>query len=227
MELLPCVEIEPRSPEIIGSIIWMHGLGASGHDFEPIVPHLHLPQVRFVFPHAPRIPVTINAGYVMPAWYDILTWERVPERENRSHIARSRAQITALIHREVERGVPEDRILLAGFSQGAAMALHTGLRHPTPLLGIAVLSGYLIVEDTLAAEVTSANATTPLFFGHGRNDDVVPPDRGQAAYARVRTGRDATWKDYPMAHQVIPAEIADLRAWLHARFLTSEAGNSQ
>ena len=133
MELLPCVEIEPRIPDIKGSIIWMHGLGASGHDFEPIVPHLHLPAVRFVFPHAPKIPVTINGGYVMPAWYDILTWERVPERENAAHIDRSRTQITALIDREVARGVPEDRIVLAGFSQGAAMALHTATRHPRSL----------------------------------------------------------------------------------------------
>ena len=218
MELLPCVEIEPRSPNIAGSIIWMHGLGANGHDFEPIVPHLHLPAIRFVFPHAPAIPVTINGGYVMPAWYDILTWERVPERENADHIARSQAQITALIDREVARGVPEDRIVLAGFSQGAAMALHTGTRHPRTLRGIVSLSGYLIAEETLDAEVSGANAETPIFFGHGRADDVVPMARGQRAYERYRSGRDTTWKDYPMAHQVVPAEIAHLRQWLHLRF---------
>ena len=178
-----------------------------------------LPAVRFVFPHAPKIPVTINGGYVMPAWYDILTWERVPERENAAHIDRSRTQITALIDREVARGVPEDRIVLAGFSQGAAMTLHTATRHPRSLLGIVVLSGYLIAEDTIDAQTPPANAHTPIFFGHGRRDAVVPPDRGQRAYRRFETGRDATWKDYPMAHQVIPAEIADLRQWLHARFV--------
>jgi len=218
MELLPCLEIEPRTEKTTGSIIWMHGLGASGNDFEPIVPHLHLPNIRFVFPHAPQIPVTINAGYVMPAWYDILTWERVPKRENAAHIRRSQEQIGDLIKREVERGVPEDRILLAGFSQGAAMALHTGIRHPNKLLGIMVLSGYLIVEDTIDAEIAAANTSTPMFFGHGRQDDVVPTDRGKRAHARFAEGRESVWKDYPMAHQVSPQEIADIRQWLHARF---------
>ncbi len=218
MELLPCVEIDARTDKITGSVIWMHGLGASGHDFEPIVPHLHLPSVRFIFPHAPEIPVTINAGYVMPAWYDILTWERVPERENSEHIRRSATQIGALIAREVERGVPEDRIVIAGFSQGAAMALHTATRHPRLLLGIMVLSGYLIVEDTIDAEISEANKETPMFFGHGRHDDVVPPERGRTAHARFKKGRETIWKDYRMAHQVIPEEIADIRQWLHGRF---------
>ena len=203
----------------MGSVIWMHGLGASGHDFEPILPHLHLPAVRFVFPHAPEIPVTINGGHVMPAWYDILTMEPSAERENGEQIKDSQRQIQDLIAREVERGVPEDRIVLAGFSQGAAMSLHTGIRHGSKLLGIMVLSGYIIAADTIDAELSEANKSTPMFFGHGRHDDVVPMARGKTAFERFEAGRDCIWKDYRMAHQVTPEEIGDIRQWLHSRFL--------
>jgi len=215
MPLLDCLEIGPLRAPATASVVWMHGLGADAHDFEPVVPHLHLPTVRFVFPNAPRIPVTINGGFVMPAWYDILTWDRVPERENADHIRASAQAITALVAREKERGIPADRIVLAGFSQGAAMALHTGLRHPEALAGLVILSGYLIVEDTLAAERHPTNAATPIFFGHGTSDDVVPIARGRAAFERVQEGREAEFHSYPIPHSVSMPEIADLRSWLH------------
>lgn len=218
MDLLPCLEIEPPRGECTGTVLWMHGLGADGHDFEPVVPHLHLPDVRFVFPHAPKMPVTINGGFVMPSWYDILSWERGPGREKAEDIRRSADRIQALIRREIERGVPAGRIVLAGFSQGAAMALHVGLRYPEALLGIVALSGYLVLADTVASESHPANAATPIFFGHGTLDDVVPLEGGRHAFETLRQGRDASWNTYRMAHQVSPAEIADLRTWLHARF---------
>lgn len=227
MSLLPCLEIEPPRPPATASVVWMHGLGADGHDFAPIVPHLHLPHVRFVFPHAPSMPVTINGGHVMPAWYDILTWQRGPGREVAAHIHASADRIGALIAREQERGVPAERIVLAGFSQGAAMALHVGLRHPERLAGIVALSGYLVLEDTVAAERSAANASTPLFVGHGTEDDVVPIEGGRHTYEVLAEGRDATWRTYRMGHQVSPAEIVDLRTWLHARLGAPDAGQSR
>lgn len=215
MPLLDCLEVGPVQQPATSSVIWMHGLGADAHDFEPVPPHLHLPNTRFVFPNAPKRPVTINAGYVMPAWYDILTMDRVPWREKAEHIREMQVAIEALVEREVERGVPRDKIVLAGFSQGAAMALFTGLRHEHRLAGLMILSGYLILEDTLKDEVHAANAATPIFFGHGTQDDVVPIERGKTALAAVKEGRVTTWKDYPIPHSVSMPEIADLRVWLH------------
>lgn len=215
MPQLHCLEIGPAKQPVTSSVIWMHGLGADAHDFEPVVPHLHLPQTRFVFPNAPKRAVTINQGYVMPAWYDILTWERTPERENAEHIRSVTKDIEALIEREVERGVPHDKIVIAGFSQGAAMALFTGMRHPHRLAGMIVLSGYLVLESTLAAERHEANAATPIFFGHGSQDDVVGIDKGRAAYEAVREGREAVFEQYPIPHSVSLPEIADIRGWLH------------
>lgn len=214
MDLLPCVEIEPPRPPTRGSVVWLHGLGADGHDFVPVAPHLHLSDVRFVFPHAPAMPVTINGGYVMPSWYDILTWDRVPGREKEADIRASAARIEALIRREVERGVPVGSIVLAGFSQGAAMALHVGLRYPERLRGIVCLSGYLVLADSVAAEAHAANAATPIYFGHGTEDDVVPLEGGRHAWETLREGRDARWSTFRMGHEVVPAEIADLRRWL-------------
>lgn len=214
MSLLECLELDPPKEPATSSVIWMHGLGADATDFVPVAPHLHLPQTRFVFPNAPRQPVTINGGMVMRSWYDIRTFERVPDRENGDHIRASRDAIEALIAREVERGVPHERIVLAGFSQGAAMTLFTGLRHAHRLAGLVVLSGYLVLEDTLTAEAHEANKGTPIFFGHGTHDDVVVLSKGKAAYEAVKDGRQATWKTYPMPHSVSMPEIADIRAWI-------------
>ena len=220
--MLDCQEIAPNTDQPQAAVIWMHGLGADANDFLPIVPHLDCPQVRFVFPNAPVRRVTINAGYAMRAWYDIRTFDRVPDREDGDHIREAAAEITALIDRELARGIPPERIFLAGFSQGAAMAHFVGLRETRTLAGIVVLSGYLVLEDTLADERHSSNAATPMFFGHGAFDDVVLPDLGRAAYEAVQEGRSAEWHTYPMAHSVHPEQIAHLRDWLHARLAALE-----
>jgi phospholipase/carboxylesterase len=215
--LLPTVEIAARG-EAAGSVIWLHGLGASGHDFEPIVPLLDLPHVRFVFPHAPALPVTINGGLVMPAWYDIRVMAAAGG-EDAETVRSSADLVRALIAREAERGVPADRVVLAGFSQGGAMALYVGARHPERLRGIMVLSGYEVLAATRDAEITEANRRTPLLFGHGRYDPMVDIARARAAFAAYAAPeRDSVWRDFPMAHEVCPEEIAWIREWLAARF---------
>ena len=212
--MLDCLEHTPGAGAE-RSVIWLHGLGASGNDFAPLVPHLDLPHTRFVFPHAPARPVTINAGYVMPAWYDIRTMERGPGREPESDVREAASWITALIERENARGVPSERIVLAGFSQGAAMTLHVGLRHPERLAGLMVLSGYVVLGDSLEAEQSPANQDTPMFFGHGRQDDVVPVAGGEGAFQRVGADRRARWHPYDMGHELCAAELRDLTTWLH------------
>ncbi|MBI5851047.1 MAG: dienelactone hydrolase family protein [Planctomycetes bacterium] len=215
-ELLPCVEIDPDGP-IRAAVIWLHGLGADGHDFEPIVPELRVPDqlgVRFVFPHAPAIAVTLNNGFVMPAWYDIAEIDL-----RRSHdevgIRRSAAQLEALVARELQRGVPDERIVLAGFSQGGAVALFTALRHPRRLAGILALSTYLVGEDTLDAERSAVNHDVPIFMGHGTFDPMVALPRGEAARdALLARGYQVEFRTYPMAHAVHPREIADVGRWL-------------
>jgi phospholipase/carboxylesterase len=215
MTHLPCVEIEPQGPAT-SAVVWLHGLGASGHDFEPIVPYLRLPSTRFVFPHAPERPVTINGGWVMPAWYDIKSLSLGKDREDADDIRRSAVDVVALIDRERARGVPTDRIVLAGFSQGGAMALHVGHRYPEKLAGLLILSAYLVLEDTFAAEGSSANAATPAMVMHGSYDDVVPMDGGRQIVERLTTpGRDVRWKSYPMGHEVCPPQIRDVAEWLH------------
>ncbi|NCG18872.1 MAG: alpha/beta fold hydrolase [Rhodobacterales bacterium] len=216
LEQLQTPEIGPLTSTSEGVVIWMHGLGADAHDFEPIVPHMQLPQVRFVLPNAKPIPVTLNGGHVMRAWYDIRTLGPSANREDAAGIRQSATQIRQLIAREIERGVPANKIVLVGFSQGAAMALYTGLTHSQTLAGIVVLSGYLLLADNVKTH--PANAATPLFFGHGQQDGVVPLARGAHARDRVSEGHDTTWRQYPMAHEVSLEEIADLRQWLHARF---------
>ncbi|HHO53522.1 MAG TPA: carboxylesterase [Deltaproteobacteria bacterium] len=219
MDYLPCIEHTPGVPAE-GSVIWLHGLGASGSDFSPLVPHLGLPRIRFVFPHAPTAPVTINQGHVMPSWYDIRSLDHDrPDREDPAGVQASATAIGALIQREISRGLPHSRIVLAGFSQGAAMALHVGLRRREPLAGLVVLSGYVVLADTWSTEITSEALTTPVFFGHGRDDEVVPIEGGRAAHrATTEAGATTTWRDYPMGHEVCPEEISDLRRWLHACF---------
>lgn len=217
--LLSCVEVEARVPAT-ASVIWLHGLGADGHDFEPLVPHLRLPHVRFVFPNAPAIPVTINGGYVMPAWYDIRNLDLSPtgtDREDPAQIRRSAAAITALIAREHERGVADERIVIAGFSQGGAMALYTATRHPRALAGFLVLSAYELLRGH-DDEHSPANAATPALFCHGRHDQMVPMFAGQAACeAARRSGREVRWYDFPIGHEVSMPEIQTIAGWLQER----------
>lgn len=214
--LLPRVEID-SAPHPTTAVIWLHGLGADGHDFAALVPELDLgacPPIRFVFPHAPSMPVTLNGGYVMPAWYDIVGTDLV-SRQDASGIQRSARAIAALIEHEVARGIAHQNIVLAGFSQGCAMALHTGLRMPQRLAGIMALSGYLPLADTLAAERHPANAHTPIFMAHGSMDPVVAPARGEASHQLLeRLGYPVQWHTYPMAHSVHPREVADLSVFL-------------
>jgi phospholipase/carboxylesterase len=199
------------------TIIVLHGLGADGNDFVPIAQELELGPVgavRFVFPHAPVIPVTINNGYRMRAWYDILGLDLV-RREDEEGLRRSAGMVEALIGRERERGMPSARIVLAGFSQGCAMSLLTGLRHKERLGGIVGLSGYLPLAATTAAERSDSNALTPIFMGHGQQDNVITIDRGRASRDALQAlGCDVEWHEYPMAHSVCAQEIADLNAWL-------------
>jgi phospholipase/carboxylesterase len=218
-ELLDTVEVS-TGPQPSFSVIWLHGLGADGHDFEPVVPHLGLgaaPAVRFVFPHAPVRPVTLNGGMPMRAWYDITAISASRDQDERG-IEDSRRKVEALIDREAERGVPAHRVVLAGFSQGGAIALHAGLRHADRLAGIMALSSYLLFPDRLAAERSGANAGTPVFVGHGTLDPVVPFAMGQAtAQALQSLSYPLTWRSYALPHSVSMEELADIGAWLRDR----------
>jgi len=216
--LLSCVEIEAES-EPHGSVVWLHGLGADGHDFEPIVPLLDLREVRFVFPNAPVRPVTINGGMVMPAWYDILSLGGPGPGERAPDVRESAGRIAALVEREERRGVPSTRIVLAGFSQGAAMALHVGIRYPRTLLGIMALSGYEVLADAREAESSAENRATPILFCHGTLDPLVATGRGRKAYQAYSTAaRQTEWHEFPMGHEVSPAEIVVIRDWLRNLF---------
>lgn len=219
-DLLDAIEIGPKGADAKASVIWLHGLGADGHDFEPIPPLLGLPRVRFILPHATKRPVTINGRFVMRAWYDILSLDFTGVRESESDIRESHAQVDALIRREIERGVPSDRIVLVGFSQGGAMALHVGLRFPETLAGIVVLSAYMLMGDRVAAEQSPANVNTPILMCHGREDPIVPIWLGKAAHdqvAALQPKRALQWFDYPMQHAVCPEELAEIARFLHAR----------
>ena len=201
------------------SVIILHGLGADGNDFVPVARELDLSAagpVRFVFPHAPVIPVTINGGYAMRAWYDILGADLV-RREDEAGLRKSLAGVEALIAREKSRGVAADRIVLAGFSQGCAMALLTGVRHAERLGGIAGLSGYLPLAASTAVERHAANQGTPVFLAHGRADPVIPIARALASRDALQAlGYPVEWHEYPMAHSVCADEISDLNRWLLA-----------
>ena len=217
-EALSCVEVEARG-EPRGSVVWLHGLGADGHDFEPIVSLLGLPMVRFVFPNAPARPVTINGGMVMPAWYDIVSLGGSGPGERAADVHASARLIEAVAQREEKRGVPSSRMVLAGFSQGAAMALYVGARFPRPLLGIMALSGYEPLPETREAEAGEANRATPMLFCHGTYDPLVAIQRGRKAYeAYAGAGRKAEWHEFPMGHEVSPAEIVVIRGWLGKLF---------
>jgi phospholipase/carboxylesterase len=185
-----------------------------------VVPLLELPMVRFVFPNAPRRPVTVNGGMVMPAWYDIRGLGEQRGVEDARGIRESAQAIAALIAREEERGVPASRIVLAGFSQGGALALYQGARHPESLLGIMVLSGYEVLSETREAEAHPANAQTPMLFCHGTFDPLVPIAGGRAACQSYRKGeRQVEWREFPMAHEVCPEEIVVIREWMRGLFL--------
>jgi phospholipase/carboxylesterase len=209
LELLDLIELntgaEPRA-----TIIWMHGLGADGWDFVPIVRELPLPPglpLRFIFPHAAERPVTINNGYVMRAWYDIAMNDisRLPDERG---IRESQLAIERLIARERDRGMDTSRIVLAGFSQGGAIALQTGLRHPSRLAGIVAMSTYLPLEDSLDAEASSANKSIPIFMGHGTEDQVVPMQLAQVSRAALeKRGYDVEWRTWPMPHAVCAEEV--------------------
>jgi phospholipase/carboxylesterase len=210
------VEVEPRG-KATSSVVLLHGLGADGHDFEGIVPELGLSDslaTRFVFPHAPIRAVTVNGGYRMRAWYDIARLEKgAPQDE--AGIRESAETAQRLIRREEERGVPASRVVLAGFSQGGAIALFAGLRHPARLAGIVALSTYLPLDSTLAAEAHPANAAVPIFMAHGTFDPVVPMALGEDSKCLILgQGIPLEWHTYPMEHSVSAEEIADLRAFL-------------
>lgn len=218
--MLETVEIS-SGENPVGSVIWLHGLGADGHDFEPVVPELRLPQdlpLRFVFPHAPVRPVTINAGMRMRAWYDIVAIDR-SARQDEEGIRASAAATVELIERERQRGIVAERIVLAGFSQGGAVAIHAALRYPERLAGLIALSTWMPLGETLAAEASAANRDLPVFMAHGRQDPMVPVGLGeQTREALSAAGYPVEWHTYEMPHAVCPAEIADISAWLQARF---------
>jgi phospholipase/carboxylesterase len=213
---LETVTVE-TGPNPTFSIIWMHGLGADGHDFEPLVPELlddGMPTMRFVFPHAPVRPVTINNGYKMRAWYDIIGIDR-RSAEDFAGMTASTESIGELIKAENQRGVPTSRIVIAGFSQGGAMALHIGTRHPEKLAGVIALSCYLPRSSELATARAEANQATPIFMAHGTQDPVVPYPLGEESQRLLASaGYSVEWHSYPMPHSLCEPEVADLRAWL-------------
>jgi len=214
-DLLRCVEIEP-SAQATASVIWLHGLGASGHDFEPIVPELQLPAdlaVRFIFPHAPQIPVTVNGGMVMPAWYDILAMN-IDRKVDEAGVLASADAVDALIEQEIARGIPSERIIIAGFSQGGAVAYQAALRHPQPLAGLLTLSTYMAMPVT----PSNANASLPVMICHGSMDPMVPEQLGQRAAATLtELGYSPQYKSYPMEHMVCLEQIRDIGQWLTER----------
>ena len=214
--LLPAVELNPAA-EPQACVIWLHGLGADGYDFVPIVEELDLPDeaaIRFVFPHAPKQPVTINGGYIMPAWYDIRT-PNLRQQEDETGIRESVAALNAWIDHEAALGIPASRILLAGFSQGGAIALFAGLTYPARLAGIMALSTYLPLPQQLSHDHSPYTSGLPVFVGHGNADTIVPPEAGVSSAAVLQgMGCDVSLHRYDMAHSVNQEEIRDIRSWL-------------
>ncbi len=206
----------PRSTPS-GLVLWLHGLGASGHDFDPVIPILGRPDLRFVLPHAPVRPVTLNGGFRMRAWYDIRHLEAGPDREPEADVRESAELLDQLLRtQQAATGLPWDRIAVVGFSQGGAMAYHLGLRSPERLAGLAALSTYLVVEDSLESELSEAAADMPLFIAHGTHDPTVQRWRGEAARERLQAlGLKPEWHEYPMGHEVCMDEIEELAGWLN------------
>ena len=211
----PPVIIEPPQ-RASACVVWLHGLGADGHDFEPVVPHLGaiIAHTRFIFPHAPMRPVTINGGAVMRAWYDIVAM-RIERRADAAGVHDSQQRVAALLDAQVHAGIPAARIVLAGFSQGGAIALHTGLRYAQRLAGIMALSTYVALPEDSASEVSAANADVPIFMAHGVQDPVVPLELAERSREHLRElGYTPQWHSYPMPHSVSAAELDDIAAWL-------------
>jgi phospholipase/carboxylesterase len=216
MELLQNIEIETApNPQV--AVIWLHGLGADGNDFVPLVNELDLaglPGIRFVFPHAKTMPVTINGGYVMRAWYDI-TGAELTRREDEGGLRASQRDVEALIAREKARGIPASRIILAGFSQGCAMTLQTGMRHPEKLAGMLCLSGYLPLANVVIDERTQESLATPIFMAHGTHDNVVPFARARESKDMlVSLGYQVEWHEYAMQHSLCLEEVQDISKWI-------------
>ena len=215
-QLLDNIEIE-TAPNPTIAVVWLHGLGADGNDFVPLVRELDLtglPGIRFVFPHANTMPVTINGGYVMRSWYDIVATD-LTRREDEGGLRASQLQVEALIAREKARGIPASRIILAGFSQGCAMTLQTGLRHPEKLAGMLCLSGYLPLSSVAGAERSEASLATPIFMAHGVQDPIVPFARAEESRKVVEAlGYQVEWHAYPMQHTLCLEEVQDISAWI-------------
>lgn len=214
--MLDCVEVGPATAHR-SSVIWLHGLGADGHDFEGAVPELGLPEhlgTRFVFPHAPVRPVTLNGGLPMRAWFDVYTLDHT-QKEDAAGIRDAERQVGELVERELRAGIQPERLVLAGFSQGGALALHTALRQPRRLAGAIALSGWLPLADTVPVERTEDGRQTPVFLGHGRDDPLVPIALARRSHERLRAlGHDVTWREYPVAHGVTLDELQEVGAWL-------------
>ena len=215
-DLLPYVDVNPNgTPD--ACVIWLHGLGDSGNGFAPIVPELGLPessQIRFVFPHAPVRPVTINGGMAMRAWYDIKSLD-FGSRADLEGVVESAELVSALLEQEIQRGVPAERIVLAGFSQGGVIALHLAARTEHKLAGVLALSTYMCEPDKLATEGNDVNKTTPIMMAHGQHDEVVPMFLGHAAYNTLKSnGYQVSWQDYMMQHNVCIQELNDISTWL-------------
>ena len=217
--VLDMIEVNPTSTAT-ATVIWLHGLGADGNDFAPMVPELQIPNtlpIRFVFPNAPLQPVTINGGYVMRSWYDIVSLE-INRHADQTGIARSVQQVNQVIENEINNGIPAEKIILAGFSQGAVMALTAGLGYQKKLGGILALSGYLPFAADVLSAANQANKSTPIFLAHGTQDAVVPYFLGQAAHAElIKHQHPVSWHSYPMPHSVCAEEIQDIREWLITR----------
>jgi len=214
-ETLPAIEIETkRKPS--HAVIWLHGLGADGNDFVPVVKELKLPPlgIRFVFPHAPMRPVTINGGFVMRAWYDI-AYQELAFKEDERGLRESQKLIEELIVRENTRGIPSSRIVLAGFSQGGVLALQTGLRQSKPLAGLMALSSYLPMSPMIEVERNAASNSVPIFMGHGITDNIVPLALGKMSRdTLIKLGYEVEWHQYTMPHSVCAEELADIGVWL-------------
>tara|TARA_R110001583_G_scaffold47095_2_gene147519 strand:- start:4234 stop:4917 length:684 start_codon:yes stop_codon:yes gene_type:complete len=220
--LLDRITIEPLTTAT-ACVIWLHGLGDSGAGFAPVVPLLNLPHdhtIRFVFPHAPEQAVTINSGFVMPAWYDIKN-DDLHNRADMDGVLQSECLVRALINEQIDNGIKASNIILAGFSQGGVMSLFTGLRFEQPLAAIMALSCYLPIKDQLPSQLSAANKNTPILQHHGAQDDVVPMSAGKMANELMKNqGYNTQWKTYPMAHSVIPQQLNDIGIWLTDYLIT-------
>lgn len=221
MALLPFVDV-PASGKAQAAVVWLHGLGDSGNGFSPIVPELRLPAnagIRFLFPHAPEIPVTINGGMRMRAWYDIKTMD-LTNRADEAGVRQSATAVTALLDKLISDGIPSERIMLAGFSQGGVIALHLLPRLPYKLAGFMALSTYMACPEKLAAEQLAYNKSTPVFIAHGTQDPVVPLSAGQQAYNTYKAaGYNVSWRDYRMPHSVCAQEVDEISRFIQSRLL--------